>query len=299
MRDIPHASLNHPTVATTFSGSPKLQYWLAGIVLPVSLVVAWLIFSRILGNPANFTGGDPSAEPLTGNYLGVVHKGGPLVILLIAFQIILLTYVVERFLTIRKAKGKRSNAIFIREIKLLIERGDHKAAIAACDHHHGSAANVIRNGLTTYDLLANDPNKTEDEKRLMLQHELEEATQLEIPQLNNNLPIISTLAQIATLVGLLGTVTGMIQAFAALARIGSPDAVGLAGGISQALVTTAMGIPTSAIAIVFYNLSTSRISNIVYAIDEASYAILHAFQIRQGQKLLDRSAAVGPPLDKP
>ena len=133
----------------------------------------------------------------------------------------------------------------------------------------------------------------------MLQHELEEATQLEIPQLNNNLPIISTLAQIATLVGLLGTVTGMIQAFAALARVGSPDAVGLAGGISQALVTTAMGIPTSAIAIVFYNLFTSRISNIVYAIDEASYAILHAFQIRQGQKLLDRSAAVGPPLDKP
>ena len=97
----------------------------------------------------------------------------------------------------------------------------------------------------------------------------------------------------------MGTVTGMIQAFAALARVGSPDAVGLAGGISQALVTTAMGIPTSAIAIVFYNLFTSRISNIVYAIDEASYAILHAFQIRQGQKLLDRSAAVGPPLDKP
>jgi len=60
--------------------------------------------------------------------------------------------------------------------------------------------------------------------------------------------------------------------------------VGLAGGISQALLTTAFGIPTSAVAIVAYNYFSSRISNIVYAIDEATYAILHAFKVRQSQQ---------------
>jgi biopolymer transport protein ExbB len=275
--------------------SPRLQYWLAGIVYPVSLLAAWLIYTRLLGNPANFVGGDPAGEPLQGNYLGVVHKGGPLVVLLVAFQIILLTYAVERLLTIQRARGRSANALFLREIKQLIEAGRHSEAIAACDRHRGSAANVVRNGLSSYALLADDPDKSEDEKLLLLRHDLEEATQLELPQLNNNLPVISTLAQIATLIGLLGTVTGMIKAFAALARVGSPDAVGLAGGISQALVTTALGIPTSAVAIVCYNFFSSRIASITFAIDEAIYAIVHAFKLRQQGRRSESQATAVPP----
>jgi biopolymer transport protein ExbB len=139
----------------------------------------------------------------------------------------------------------------------------------------------MRNGLTTYGLLAEDKTKNDDEKVQLLEHDLEEATQLELPPLTNNLPVLSTLAQISTLIGLLGTVTGMIKAFAALARVGSPDAVGLAGGISQALVTTALGITTAAVAIVIHNLLASRVEKITHAIDEASYAVLHAFQVRR------------------
>ncbi len=276
------------------SDSSRFQYWLAGVIMPASLIAAYLIYTQILGNPANFTGGNPAAEPLQGNYLGVIHKGGPLVVLLISFQIILVAYVIERFLTIARAKGKGANALFIREVKQLIEQGRHREAMAACEKQRGSAASVILNGLSTYDQLAADGSKSEEEKRLLLQHDLEEVTQLEIPQLNNNLVIISTLAQIATLIGLLGTVTGMIQAFAALARVGSPDAVGLAGGISQALVTTALGIPTSAVAIVFYNFFSSRISNIIFAIDEASYAILHSFKVRMAGKSTEQTDVQQP-----
>jgi biopolymer transport protein ExbB len=277
---------NHPkpdAVAPLKSDTTRIQYWLAALVMPLSLLLAWFIYARVMGNPANFENGNPLGEPLRGNYLGVIYKGGPLMVPLIAFQIILVTYVLERFLTIRKAKGKSANAPFIRQVRQLIEQGRHQEAIQACDQHRGSAANVVRDGLTTYGLLADDPEMTEEDKRLLLRYELEQATQLEIPQLNNNLAIIATLAQIATLIGLLGTVTGMIQAFSSLARVGSPDAVGLAGGISQALLTTAFGIPTSAVAIVAYNFFSSRINNIVYAIDEASYAILHAFKVRQSQ----------------
>jgi len=94
--------------------------------------------------------------------------------------------------------------------------------------------------------------------------------------------VISTLASISTLTGLLGTVTGMIVAFAALARVGAPDAIGLASGISQALVTTALGISTAAVAIVFYNFFSNKIDNITYAIDEAKSSIVQNFKQKIG-----------------
>ena len=72
----------------------------------------------------------------------------------------------------------------------------------------------------------------------------------------------------------------MIEAFAALARVGAPDAVGLASGISQALVTTALGISTSAVAIVAYNFFTDKIDKLVYAIDESTFSIVNTFKSR-------------------
>jgi biopolymer transport protein ExbB len=98
-----------------------------------------------------------------------------------------------------------------------------------------------------------------------------------MPMLEKNLVIIATIASIATLMGLLGTVFGMISAFSALANAGAPDAVGLANGISEALINTAMGIGTSALAIVFYNYFTSAIDGLTYGIDEASYSIVQNF----------------------
>jgi len=106
---------------------------------------------------------------------------------------------------------------------------------------------------------------------------VEEATTLELPMLERNLSILATIASIATLFGLLGTVIGMIRSFAALATAGAPDSTALATGISEALYNTALGIGTSAIAIVFYNFFTNRIDSLTYRIDEAGYSLTQTF----------------------
>jgi biopolymer transport protein ExbB len=116
-----------------------------------------------------------------------------------------------------------------------------------------------------------------EHKVLAIQKEIEEATTLELPTLERNLNILATIASVATLVGLFGTVLGMIRAFAALATAGAPDSTALATGISEALINTALGIGTSALAIIFYNFFTSRIDSMTYRIDEAGYSITQAF----------------------
>lgn len=90
--------------------------------------------------------------------------------------------------------------------------------------------------------------------------------------------VISTMASIGTLAGLIGTVLGMINAFAALANTGAPDTAALATGISEALVNTLFGILTSALAIIFYNVFSNRVDQITYAMDEAGFTIIQEFQ---------------------
>ena len=141
----------------------------------------------------------------------------------------------------------------------------------------GSVANVVRAGLAKYGELSKNTTLDTDKKVLMIQKDIEETTQLEMPMLEKNLIIIATIATIATLLGLLGTVLGMIKAFAALATAGAPDAVALANGISEALINTALGIGTSALAIILYNYFTSKIDALTYGIDEASYSIVQNF----------------------
>ena len=128
-----------------------------------------------------------------------------------------------------------------------------------------------------YEQMQADKELDKERKILAIQKELEEATTLELPMLSKNLVIISTIASIATLLGLLGTVIGMIRAFAALATAGAPDAVALSTGISEALINTAFGIGTSALAIIMYNFFTSKIDSLTYGIDEASYSIVQNF----------------------
>jgi biopolymer transport protein ExbB len=116
-----------------------------------------------------------------------------------------------------------------------------------------------------------------DQKIVAIKQEFEEATSLEMPILEQNLVILATIAPLATLMGLLGTVLGMIKAFAALATAGAPDAVALATGISEALINTAFGIGSSALAIIFYSYFTTKIDKMTYSIDEAGVAIVQNF----------------------
>jgi biopolymer transport protein ExbB len=196
---------------------------------------------------------------------------------LMMMLITVITFSIERLITIFKARGRGNVASFVKKIQYLLTTGDLAGAEAECDKQKGSVANVARAGIKKYREMQKDTTMVKDQKVLAIQKDVEESTALELPMLQKNLPIIATIAPIGTLFGLLGTVIGMIKAFAALAQAGAPDTVGLATGISEALINTAFGIGTSALAIVMYNVFTTRIDELTYAIDEAGYSMAQTF----------------------
>jgi biopolymer transport protein ExbB len=269
--------MKNPKQSSSGSLGDSLKSVFAAVVIPLEIIIAYLIFYLVLGDPSHFQGGDNTGHPLPGDYFGVVYRGGPIVGFLIALAMMVITFSIERYFTISNAKGKGSIQKFVRKIKALVESNNIDQAMAECDRQKGSVANVVKAGLTKYAELTKSSNIEIDKRVQIIQKDIEETTQLEMPMLQKNLVIIATIASIATLMGLLGTVMGMIRAFAALAQAGSPDAVALANGISEALINTALGIGTSAVAIILYNYFTSAIDELTYGIDEAGFSIIQNF----------------------
>ena len=208
-----------------------------------------------------------------------MYLGGIIVPVLIGTFLTMLTFVIERFLTISKASGTGSNADFIRKVQYQLANKNIDAALAECDKQKGSVGNVMKAGLHRYKEMTTNTELTTDQKVMAIQKEVEEATSLELPMLEKNLVFLSTIASIATLLGLLGTVIGMIRAFGNLGADsgGSGAANELSVGISEALYNTALGIGTSAFAIVFYNIFTTKIDGITYGIDESGFTLTQTF----------------------
>jgi biopolymer transport protein ExbB len=249
----------------------------ASILVPVALGVGVLVYMYVLGNPTNFENNDPAGHPHPGNYLGMMYKGGFLVPILMACFIIALAVIFERLFTILSASGKGSIPAFVRKIKGMLDSNNVDQAIAECDKQKGSVANVIREGLHKYKAMSLNNELNKEQKMIAIQKEIEESTSLELPMLEKNLVILATLASVATLLGLLGTVFGMIKSFSAIATAGAPDAVALSTGISEALINTALGIGTSAVSIIAYNYFTTKIDKLTYGIDEAGFSISQNF----------------------
>lgn len=265
---------------TSNSLSDGLKSVFAAVVIPLEIIIAILFYMYVLGNPENFQGNNPDNHPLAGNYFGVVYKGGFIVPILISMLMMTITFGIERFITISRAKGTGSVNKFVQKIVHLLPTNNIAQAIAECDKQKGSVANVVKAGLVKFSELQKNNSLDPDKKVLLVQKDIEETTQLEMPMLEKNLVILATIVSVATLLGLLGTVMGMIKAFAALATAGAPDSVGLANGISEALINTALGIGTSAIAIILYNYFTSAIDSLTHAIDETSFSIIQNFTVR-------------------
>jgi len=247
------------------------------LVIVIALIVGYYIWKYIMGNPINFEGGNPKGHPLEGNFLGMVYKGGFIVPLLMAIVLTVVTFTIERFISLLRAAGRGRTSKFLRNIQSLMNEGRVEEASAACDKQKGSLANVIKAGLYRYTELQNDKTLPSDQKVLALQKDFEEATALELPMLSKNMVILSTIASVSVLTGLLGTVLGMIRAFGALATQGAPDALALSTGISEALINTAFGIAGSLIAILAYNYFSSQIDDMTYKIDEASFSLVQTF----------------------
>jgi len=220
---------------------------------------------------------DPNNHPLDGNLLGTIYKGGVIVPIIQTLLLTVLALSVERYFAIASAQGKGKLVKFVENIKSSLTKGDIKGAIAICDKQKGSVANVVTSALTKYEDVEADSTLSKEQKVLAIQKELEEATALELPMLSQNLPIIATITTLGTLMGLLGTVIGMIRSFASLAGAGGTDSVALSQGISEALINTAFGILTGALAVISYNYFTNKIDKITYSIDEVGFSIVQTF----------------------
>jgi biopolymer transport protein ExbB len=254
--------------------------WIAPLAC---IILGYVIWRFVLGAPSNFTTPDPSGGfwpqhkgPKAG--LSKMYEGGIVVPVLIGSFFIVITFCIERFLTVTKAAGSGSIAEFVRTVQFHLANKEVDKALAACDKQKGSVGNVMKAGLKKYKEMIGNTEFDTEQKVLNIQKEVEEATALELPMLEKNLVFLSTLASVATLLGLFGTVLGMIKSFSALGDEGGGDAAReLSKGISEALFNTALGIGTSAVAIIMYNVFTTRIDGITYGIDESGFTLTQSF----------------------
>jgi len=273
------AAVKSPSSAQTKKSSNSIS-WLAPLLC---VIIGFIIWRFVLGSPSNFTNPDP-AGGFWPNHKGPkgtwpkMYEGGIIVPILIACFLTVLTFVIERFLTVSKAAGTGSIAEFVRTVQFHLANKEVDKAIAACDKQKGSVGNVMKSGLHKYKEMITNTELNTEQKVLNIQKEVEEATALELPMLEKNLVFLSTIASVATLLGLLGTVMGMIKSFSALGDEGGGDAAReLSKGISEALFNTALGIGTSAVAIIMYNVFTTRIDGITYGIDESGFTLTQSF----------------------
>ncbi len=284
MAEIKPTTTVAPRTTTVTSVQPKKSSnaisWIAPLVC---IILGYIIWRFVIGADSNFDKPDPAGGfwPTQEGPKGTLprmYQGGIIVPLLIGLLLTVITFVVERLLTVNKAAGTGNIAEFVRKVQFHLANKDVDKAIAECDKQKGSVGNVMKAGLRKYKEMIGNTELETEQKVLNIQKEVEEATALELPMLEKNLVFLSTIASVATLLGLLGTVMGMIRSFSALGASGGSEASSkLSEGISEALYNTALGIGTSAISIIMYNVFTTKIDGITYGIDESGFTLTQSF----------------------
>ena len=274
---------------TQAKANPKKSSGFQGVknaffIILVCFVLAVLFFKYILGAPEHFVNGDPTQPVKDGNLMGTVYKGGVVVPVIITLLFSVIALSIERFFALRTAFGKSSLGKFVISVKKAIVAGDMAKAQELCDKQQGSVANVVGASIAAYKEMEATTNLKRAAKVSKIQQAHEEATQLEMPTLQMNMPIIATIVTLGTLTALFGTVVGMIRSFAALASGGGGDSLQLSEGISEALVNTASGILTSWVAVVSYNYYSNKIDKLTYALDEVGYTIAKTYEANHAEE---------------
>ena len=281
------------TNATAPKGATKKQSaGFTGIKSGLSVIIACGIIAVCIylfgfGHMSNFKGAENASAAFSfladGEYepnglVGTVYKGGFVVPIIWTLCLTVVALAIERFFAIRNAYGRTSLTKFVTEIKAALAANDLVKAQQLCDKQRGSVANVVSSTLKKYKEMEENTQLTKEQKIIAIQKELEEATALEMPMMQENLPIIGTIVTLGTLTGLFGTVLGMIKSFSAMsAGDGGTDSTALATGISEALVNTASGIATGALAVIAYNYYTNKIDRLTFSLDEVGFSIVQTF----------------------
>src|SRR5690606_36808264 len=144
------ANATKPVTAKKESNSSGSSIF-ASLAIIICFVIGYLVWEFVMGNPANFEGGDPDLrQPVPGNYIGMVYKAGVVVPVLIGLFLMTIVFSFERFFVIAKAAGKGNVDAFVTSIQSLLATGDLDTAIKEWDKQPGSVVNGIRAGLVKY-----------------------------------------------------------------------------------------------------------------------------------------------------
>lgn len=203
---------------------------------------------------------------------GIMQKGGPMVFIIVFLSVIAVAVTLERMYNLARARIDSNK--FMDGITAVLKRNKIIEAIEMCNKTPGPIAQIIKAGI-----LKHDRSKPE------IKEAVEEAAQLEIPRMEKHISILATIAHIAPLLGLLGTVMGMIRAFQVIqekALSASPVNPGdLAGGISEALLTTVAGLVVAIPAYVAYNFLVSQVNNLVYDMERSATDLVNLLSSRR------------------
>ena len=190
-------------------------------------------------------------------------KGGPVMWPLLALSVLGVTVIFWRWWALRQATAGVQS--FMKELRPKLVGRDVPGAIAICDRHQGPVSSIVKAGLVRF-------GRPKEEVELALQ----DASAHELAQLERGLPILATIAMIAPLLGFLGTVTGMINSFEALASVGLNNPAAVAQGISEALITTAAGLMIAIPVQMAYNYFVTNVNALVRNMEAAAHVVLEA-----------------------
>ncbi|MBU2491402.1 MAG: MotA/TolQ/ExbB proton channel family protein [Bacteroidetes bacterium] len=185
------------------------------------------------------------------NLLSVLLKGGWLMLPIFLSSIVAVAIIIDRYIVLRKSR--MNVPAFLVKIRGMLKKKDLSSAIQYCGEEKSPAANIIKKGLRKYNL-----------GRDRVKEVIESAGRQEINKLERGLSILATISGVAPLLGFLGTVTGMISAFMRIEDLqGAANPSDLAGGIWEALLTTAFGLAVGIIALSFYNYLVAAVNKLV------------------------------------
>ena len=202
----------------------------------------------------------------------LIQKGGPMMYLIMLCSVLAFGVVIERIYHLNKARIDANK--FMDEIVTVLKRNKIIEAIEMCNTTPGPIAHIIKAGI-----LKHDRSKAE------IKEAVDEAAQLEIPRLEKHMPVLATIAHIAPLLGLVGTVTGMIKSFQviqqkamAMIPVNPGD---LAGGIWEALLATLAGLAVAIPTYVAYNYLASQVDSLVFDMERSATDLVNLLSSRR------------------
>lgn len=194
--------------------------------------------------------------------LELAEKGGWIMIVLAVMSVLAIYIFVERFIAIKRAE--KDDPMFMDRIRDYIKNSDVKSAVNFCRVTNTPAARMIERGISRMGRPAAD-----------VQSAIENTGNLEVALLEKRLPVLATIAGGAPMLGFLGTVIGMVEAFWQMSNAGNNiDITMLSSGIYQAMVTTVGGLIVGIIALFAYNYLVAKVDGVVNQIEQKSLAFM-------------------------